>query len=70
MNVLVKGNISLTYYSSCAADETATEGVLTDLLSGYVPDLAGGGDFSVLRENHARNINPVESVKGQPSTEP
>lgn len=48
---LVKGNISLTYYSSCDEDELAEEGVLTKLLEGHVPDLAGGGDFSVLRDS-------------------
>ena len=60
----------MTYYSSCDDGETATEGVFCKILEGHVPDLAGGGDFSVLRENHARNINPVEYLKGQPSTEP
>ena len=49
------GNISLTYYSSCDADEVAEEKVFTDLLEGHVPDLAGGGDFSVLRD-HAGKV--------------
>ena len=53
---LVEGNISLTYYSSCDEDEQATEYVFTKLIEGHVPDLAGGGDFSVLRDAIGKEI--------------
>ena len=58
----VAGNVSLTYYSSCDGDEVAGEKVFTDLLQGHVPDLAGGGDFSVLRDNVDKNIGVDQTL--------
>ena len=54
----VQGEVSLTYYSSCDEDELATEHVFSSLFKekDVVPDLAGGGDFSVLRDLVDREI--------------
>jgi len=46
----------LTYYSSCDDNEVAREGVLCKILEGHVPDLAGGGDFSVLRDHTDKKV--------------